>query len=474
MNLTKLLQYGSEKTDQYLLRMYNQSKDITGSFCAKAPAADGAKEGLAARATRAVKGVGLEIVCRAERAAALILLAIAVAPQVFFLPIAFVASAGHLVNNNPVSRCALVYLTLIYKELCVLGELLPSMFAPAFKPTFIPANAATIAKKVAPKEQYQIFSSIAWRSSYASYKQAKLLQSNLAGVPKDSYKALDIFEELAGKGNAKAHYRLGLSYQQDGVFAKDLRMAFKHLRKASENGLGKASRKIALNFQDNVFRTSGENTKQNWFKKGAEQGDRYSQYSHSYYNLFSENSDTARQALKKFEEMTTWDTQEAVFAADNLAEFYSGTRSPCTAIDPNEAGSEAKGIQWAKKLLNEELILNEKTKKTTSQKTSGAVCLAGAYEKRFAKTKADPKAYAAEWPQMIEDLKKSETSNLACLLLGRIYYEGILVKADVQLAEKYLKRVPTNYGRFKEVQELLNKIQHPIGTRVPLFNRRYS
>ena len=475
MNLTKTLQYCSEKADQYLLRMYNQSKDITGAFCAKAPAADGAKEGLAARATRAVKGVGLEVACRAERAAAFVLLSVAVLPQLFFLPIAFAASAGSLIKGNFVSRFALTYLTLVHKELCILGELLPSMVSPAFRPAFIPANALAIAKKVKPAERYKIFSSIAWRSSQAFYKQAKLLQSGLAGVPKDTYKAEEMFGKLASQGNAKAHYRLGMSYQTDGVFAKDLRKAFAHLKIASEKGLGKASNEMAKAFQKGVFKSTDENDKYTWYKKGAEQGNLYCQYSHAFFQVLNPDREKASQGLMQLEKMTSVDTVEAVFAADSLFEFYFGEKGPCMVINPADAFYEAKALHWAKKLLNEELALNEKAKKAISQKRTGAVALAKIYEKRFVKTKADPKVYAAEWPQMIEELKAvANDSYRACLLLGRIYYEGILVKADVKLAEEYLKKISDDFPRAKEAKELLNRIQHPIGTRIPLLSRRYS
>ncbi len=469
MNLTKVLCYGNEKADQYLLRMYNQSKGITESFCAKPACADGTKEGLAARTTRALKGMGLELACRAERAAAFAILSISILPQLFFLPIVFAASAVHSIKGNFASRFAQAYFALIYKELCILGELLPSMAAPAFKPTFIPANAFSLMKMVTPLEQYQIATSLAWRSSYARYKQAKLMQSNL-GVPQDSYKAREIFKELASKGDAKAHYRLGKNYKYSDIFPQNLEKAFKHLKIASDKGLGKASRMLAADFKYQVFKPSGGNSSQTLYEKGAEQGDRYAQYELALTLAKDSNKGKANKGIRQLEEITTWHTQEAVYAAISLASLY---RSGTVWIDPTAPASEAKALYWAKKLLNEDLFLNKRTNEDDRQKINGSIAIAAIYEKKLEKIKIDSKAYEAQWPQMIEDLKKADSYGGACYFLGCIYYEGILVKADVKEAERYLvKALADPYHRkYIEARELLAKIRHPIAAKVPLLNR---
>ncbi len=467
VNFTKVLQYGSEKADQYLLRMYNQSKDIAGSFCAKASADDGTKEGLAARAARTVKGVGLELACRAERAAAFVLLTVALLPQLFFLPITFAVSIVHSIKGSFVSRFAQAYFTLMYKELCVLGELLPSMVTPAFKPTFIPANAFSLMKMVKPKERYQIAASLAWRSTYALYKQAKLLQSG-SGVPGDLYKAREIFKQLAANGYAKAHYQLGLSYKYANIFSQNLEKAFKHLKIASDKGLGKASRNLAGGFQHQFFKPSGENNMYAMYERGAKQGNLSAQYNHACILAKDSDKEKARMGIRQLEEMTAWDTQEAVFAAESLVSLYdSGT----ALINPAEPASEAKALYWAKKLLNEELSLKKQPDLNAYQKTSGARCVAKIFEKRLEKIATNPRAYEAEWPKMIADLKKADIDSVACYLLGRIYYEGILVKADLKEAEHYLAKVSLHYNKFLEAKELLQKVRHPIAAKVPFANK---
>ncbi len=475
MNLTKLLHTGSEKADQYLLRMYNQSKDITGAFCAKAPAADGAKEGLAARAARAVKGVGLEVACRAERAAVFVLLSVAVLPQLLFLPIAFAASASRLIRSSFISHCALAYFSLVHKELCILGELLPAMLTPTFKPTFISTNAFNLAKKVNCEEQYQIYSSIAWRSSYASYKQAKLLQIGF-GVPEDKYKAKEIFKKLASQGIAKAHYRLGMIYQYDGVFKQNPEKSYDHLKAASDLHLAKATRKLAEYFAKKYFPVSGDHKADNFYQKAAEQGDHYSQYKLAAAKAIDHDKKTSLQGIKQLEAMLDWDSEIALDAADKLIGLY--TSNTCALVaDGSKAELENKAVELARKLLQKRFSI-AKPRFLNHFIQNGAKHLVDIYEKRLDLLKKDPAAHKQEWPQMITDLKEAAViTNHASYLLGRIYAEGIMVEKDPKQAAEHFKiaaradGLSYNNPRGFAAYQLLKEIEHPIANKIPLVSR---